>query len=323
MTYDNPPSSELNNNDILTDTGTNELEVLVFKLGESRFGINVAKVREIVVPPPVTPCPEQHPALLGVVDLRGQILPLISLHKFLNIKADKPENIVHPVVIVTEFNQVLSAFLVDGVDQIFRVSWNLIQLPPDIMDTEQVPLTGILRQQGKLVPLIDFESIRSSIGENSFQADAINNIPATVDRAQKIICIVEDSGFVRHTLETMLKRAGYGRIDAYTNGADAWKALQFSEEMNRMPDLIISDIEMPQMDGLTLTRLVRENENLSKRPVILFSSIITEDLRHKGETVGADDQIAKPQLSMLVEMVDHWLQVYDQKKLDAHNNAAA
>lgn len=293
--------------EILLESGTNELEVLVFDLGDSQYGVNVAKVREIIPPPEFAYCPNQPPSVLGVINLRETILPLISLHTCLEI--EPPENLVKArSVIVMEFNKQRSAFLVDGVEQIFRSSWSSIYPIPDVNGVRDTLSTGIIDLGERLVPMLDFESIYSLVSTGmrhdipDFQN--VNHI----DREHRHVVVAEDSNFSRAAMVAILKKGGYGQVNAYPNGQLAWEALlDMAEKQEGLPDVIITDIEMPLLDGLTLTRQIKENPALRHIPVVLFSSVITPDTLHKGKQVGADDQAAKPQLSVLGELADKWV----------------
>ena len=129
-----------------------------------------------------------------------------------------------------------------------------------------------------------------------------------VDRGACRVVLAEDSKFIHGIMKSVLLRCGYREVLSYYDGAQAWKALLATTQEDRVPTVVIADVEMPQMDGLALTRRLKENADLRDLPVILFSSIITDDTRHKGEEVGADEQISKPQLRNLVEIVDGWAQ---------------
>ncbi len=294
--------------EILLESGTNELEVLVFTLGDGVYGVNVAKVREVILPVDIAASPDQPESVLGMFNLRNQVLPLVDLHHYFNIPpADaNPKN---RRVIVTEFNGVQAAFLVEKVDQIYRMSWANMRPVPETQHQQQFAVTGITEINGQLVLMLDFESVFDHISmQDKLHIDRVEN-DLGVDRASCKIIIAEDSNFIRSIMESVLKNSGYTNLRSFTNGADAWHELEAStKNTDAAVDILITDVEMPMMDGLALTRHVKEHAQLKTTPVLLFSSLITDDTRHKGDQVGADEQLAKPQLPELVGIVDRWMQ---------------
>ncbi|MCC7146887.1 MAG: chemotaxis protein CheV [Phycisphaeraceae bacterium] len=286
--------------EILLESGTNELEVLVFSVGEGVFGVNVAKVREVILPVPVAAAPHQHACVLGMFNLRGGLLPLIDLHKYLQMAPLSEER----RIIVTEFNGVRSSFQVEKVEQIYRMNWNHMKAVPETDGNSHFAVTGITEIDGRLILMLDFESIVDHISmEDKLHVEKVEN-ELGVDRSRPRIVLAEDSKFIRGIMERVLKQSGYSKVQSFSNGLDAWTALQGAKEDEVV---VITDVEMPRMDGLHLTRRLKQDKRLGKMPVILFSSLITDDTRHKGEQVGADEQIAKPELPNLVHIVDRWV----------------
>lgn len=296
--------------EILLESGTNELEVLVFGLGEGLYGVNVAKVREVILPVRVDASPDQPASVLGMFNLRNRVLPLVDLHHYFEIDpATKSRK-----VIVTEFNGVQAAFQVEYVEQIYRMSWSSMRPVPQIHGSQQLAVTGITEINDRLVLMLDFESVFDHISmQDKLHIDKVENTLG-VDRGSCRVIIAEDSNFIRGIMETVLKASGYTQIQSFTNGADAWRALEASPDGSPAADVVVSDIEMPQMDGLALTRRIKSTSQLKDIPVLLFSSLITDDTRHKGQEVGADEQIAKPQLMELVNIVDRWIHEKTSKK---------
>lgn len=294
--------------DILLESGTNELEVLVFQLGGQPYGINVAKVREVIQPVKVTASPGMPPSVLGMINLRGVILPLVDLMSYLEIDPQGQDDKTRRVL-VTEFNGSRAGFVVDSIEHIYRMSWRDIKPAPDHDGGESYfAVTGIAEIDSRLVLMLDFESIVDHISmQRSLHINQVEN-PNGVDRGACRVFIAEDSRFIREIMKTVLNNSGYTRVEAFTNGADAWEALRTAAEGGGSGAryLLVTDIEMPRMDGLALTKRVKSHPVLRDTPVILFSSLITKDTHHKGSQVGADDQISKPQLSKLVELVDKW-----------------
>jgi len=295
--------------DILLDAGTNELEVLVFQLADGWYGVNVAKVREVVRGSTPTTSPGSRPGVLGMVNMRGELIPIVDLKHQLGLGAIGVEQIEDLRVVVTEFNGRRTGFVVDAVDQIHRVSWSTVKPAPELDDLGRggavvSSCTGVLEMDGKLILMIDFESVADGIlYEDKLHGGAVEN-PDGVDREGKKIFLAEDSPFMRETMFATLSASGYTNVRIFSNGAECWRALSGMGENEPAIDALISDIEMPQMDGLHLTKRVREDSRFAGLPVVLFSSLISEDNIKKGQQVGADLQLAKPELPELVRLID-------------------
>lgn len=297
---------------ILLEAGTNELEVVEFFLEENDpdggvyrgwYGVNVAKVLEIIRLPKVTEMPEvSHACVMGAFNLRSQVIPLVDLSVWLDKDRHESEA---PKVIVTEFNQVTTAFLVSGVNRIHRISWEEVE-PPNayVSAMSNNSITGVVRLEGRLVFLLDLERIVSDLNPKlGLRLDeAVDWKAGPKYRA----LIADDSTVIREMLKDLMQRANFD-VEAVTNGRDAWERLvalkkRAQEEGGVVSDFLqvmVADIEMPQMDGHALCKRIKEDPALKQLPVILFSSLITDKLRHKGESVGADEQIAKPEVTSL------------------------
>ena len=310
-----PPSDPLSSqrDDILLESGTNELEILVFGLGDQSYGVNVAKVREVILPVPVAASPGQPPDVMGMFNLRGVVLPLVNLQSYFGIDPvdDNPAN--HRII-VTEFNGAHAAFKVERVEHIHRMSWQSIRCVPDETGSDHMAVTGITEIGDKLVLMLDFESIFDHISmQNTLHITSVEN-ELGVDRESVNVFIADDSKFIRNIMFNVLTGSGYTNVTAFSNGRDCWEAIQAGTKgEGTPPDILITDIEMPQMDGLHLTRKVRALPATASLPVLLFSSLITDDTRHKGDGVGANQQIAKPELPRLVQIVDGWVQKLSQR----------
>ncbi len=290
--------------EILLESGTNELEVLVFGLGGQAYGVNVAKVREVIPFVEVAASPSQPDCVRGMFNLRGVVLPLVDLHHYLDIPPQEPDE-AHRRIIVTEFNGQRAAFLVESVEQIHRMSWRDMRPVPETHGKSHFAITGIAEINERLILMLDFESILDHISlQDQLHITRVDNTLG-VDRQSKRILFAEDSHFIGQLMHKVLTGSGYEQTKLYRNGFDAWSAIEHAVAQGEpLPDLVVSDIEMPQMDGLALTRRIKESPDLRHIPVILFSSLITEDTRHKGEIVGADKQVAKPQLPEVVGLID-------------------
>ncbi|MDK2957426.1 MAG: two-component system, chemotaxis family, chemotaxis protein CheV [Desulfovibrionales bacterium] len=304
------------NTNILLESGTNELEIVEFFIDETDprtgeeyrgyYGVNVAKVLEIIRMPSVTNMPEiPHPAVLGAFNLRDKIIPLIDLASWLN--KDLIDNPNHKVI-VSEFNEVTNAFLVSGVTRIHRISWEQVE-PPDmnVARFSNQSITGVVRFENRIILILDMEKIVGDLNPSLAMhfEEPIPEEALPQQEAYKAL-ISDDSTSIRRMIGSLLESAGF-EVTRTINGKMAWDALQDykarSEQEGRpitdYVNVIISDIEMPVMDGHNLTKRIKEDPVLQHIPVILFSSLITERLRHKGESVGADDQVSKPDITSL------------------------
>jgi two-component system chemotaxis response regulator CheV len=303
---------------ILLESGGNELEIIEFYIDEQLkdgksycgyYAMNVAKVLEIIRMPEVTSVPSTHDkAVLGTFNLRGRVLPLVDLAKWLG-KNSAPNDASK--VIVSEFSGVVTAFLVSGVTRIHRISWNQVEPPGQhVQSYSRDSITGVVRIEGHILFILDMEKIVASMDPHhtntNFQADIVE-VDAT-DAHHFHLLVVDDSTALRTLIKDTLEKAGYN-VTTASNGREAWNYLQKLKAQAQEENLpiteklhvVISDIEMPEMDGHTLTKQIRGDNGLQKLPVVLFSSIITDALRHKGQSVGADDQISKPDLPGLTK----------------------
>ena len=290
--------------DILLNAGTNELEVLVFELAEGLYGINVAKVREVIMPPETTRSPECPEGIIGMFNIRGQLVPLVDLCGHLDVRAAVTEDEVTDSegrVIICEFNNMQVGFLVDGVEQIRRMSWTAVRPAPEVNDHNVGMITGVIELGERLVLMLDFESIADEVNaEDRLHVESVPN-DLNVDRGSKRIVLAEDSKFMRDRIGAVMNASGYTDVQIYGDGQAAWNAIDSAEEPF---DAIVSDIEMPAMDGLHLCKRVKGHAVQKDVPVLLFSSLISADNLKKGQEVGAEHQVSKPELSDVVRMVD-------------------
>lgn len=289
---------------ILLESGTNELEVLEFTLGDNHYGINVAKIREILQYTPVTPVPNSHPSVEGIFMPRDAMITVIDLKKCLGL----PETDEKGLFIITNFNKLNVAFHVDEVIGIHRVSWeNIIKPDSTIQGRDGSTATGVIKMNDKLVVILDFESIVSSISpETGLRVNDIDNMESR-DRSDSTILIAEDSALLSKLITDCLKKAGYVKLIVTENGQEAWDKiceLKVAGDITEKLNCIITDIEMPLMDGHRLTKLVKSDAALKEIPVIIFSSLVNEEMRIKGEQLGADAQLTKPEIGQLVDAID-------------------
>ncbi len=296
---------------ILLDVGTNELEIVEFYLNEKDgyrgyYGINVSKVVEIIRPQPVTAMPQmRHPSVRGAFPYRdGRIVPLIDLCHYLDKgRAEDPD----PKIIITEFNNVQNSFLVSGVTRIHRISWNQVEPPTRFMlEMSRKSITGVVRLENRVVFLLDMEAIVGSLHPSlGIRMEIDPEAPKPAQRFR--IMHADDSASIRRLVLDKLTEEGRFDVEQVTDGQEAWNRLRELRdtavaEGRPITDYIqglISDIEMPNLDGLTLCRYIKEDSVLKGLPVAMFSSLISPSLSHKCETVHADAQFAKPDLQAI------------------------
>lgn len=292
---------------ILLESGTNELELLEFEVGNSCYGINISKVVEIMINQEVTPVPNAPEEVEGVFIPRDKLISVVDLHKVLNTQCTKTDK---DIFIICEFNQMQVAFHVSKVKGIQRISWSDISDPPSIANgsnSEAAGLsTGVAKVNGRIIIILDFEKIVSklnrSAGLDTTGIDRLTRPDAIV--GNKRIVVADDSKFLNKMITDSLEHIGFYNIQSFSNGQDAWDYVQsYRDSGDKITDdiaAVISDIEMPKMDGHRLTKLIKDDAVLKDIPVILFSSLINEQMIAKGKSVGADAQFSKPQIKDLI-----------------------
>ena len=301
--------AEAHNSGILLESGTNEIEIMEFTIDGNLYGINVAKVKEIMISAPVKPMPHAHAAVEGIFKPRDEVLTVVDLPRYLNgVPGEKGAK---DIFIITNFNKMFIAFRVHTVVGISRISWTDIRKPDKaVSGGAEGVATGIAQCDGDLVTILDFERIVAEIApETSIQVEEIDSLGPRV-RNDQPIWIAEDSVLLSKMIENSLKKAGYVNLRMYPNGQELWdglNALPESADLESAVALIITDIEMPQMDGHRLTKLVKSSTRFQPVPLIIFSSLISEEMRIKGRQLGADEQMSKPEIGHLVDVMDHLL----------------
>ncbi len=306
-------SSEMSN--ILLETGTNEVEILELFIDEKDYrgfyGVNVAKVIEIVTLPPkiIKPPDIVKTIVSGLFNHRDKVIVLIDLAKWL--KKNRIET-GPPNVIITEFNNTITAFLVSGVTRIHRITWGNIRPLDGYMENVSDAVTGVIELDGKLVFLLDLEKAISELNPSlAINNHSGNEDPSIFDFERPIkVLHADDSNVIRHNVKLRLEEKKGFAVQSVINGDDAWKYLMDVKENARKDgcspnvfvDVVLTDIEMPGMDGYHLCKRIKDDQELRSIPVILFSSLITDKLYHKGEAVGADGQFAKPDLKLMTFM---------------------
>ena len=289
---------------ILLENGTNELEVLEFTLGGNSYGINVAKIREIITYQEVTPVPNAHPSIEGIFMPRDTMITAIDLKNCLQMGTATEGGLF----IVTNFNKLDIAFHVDSVVGIHRVSWTDI-IRPDATVTNKADgvSTGIIKVNGKLIIILDFEKIITDINpETGLKITEIEELGYR-DRYDVPILIAEDSVLLNKLIVESLRQAGYENLIHTENGQEAYDVVCKCKEegtLKQKVQCIITDIEMPLMDGHRLTKLIKDDEATRDIPVIIFSSLVNEEMARKGQALGADAQLSKPEIGNLVRILD-------------------
>ncbi|WP_407646469.1 chemotaxis protein [Fusibacter ferrireducens] len=297
---------------ILLESGTGEVEILHFTVAGEHYAINVVKVKELLQIENVSKVPNSHPAISGISLIRGEMISVVDLMYVLENR--KNEKVSGGMTLVCEFNKIKVGFAIDSVLGIHRIGWNKIMKPDDI--TSNSLIIGNINLNEQIIMLLDFEKIVMDINPNTgINMERVKNIEIK-DRSKYKIVLADDSPMIRKVLLDTLTSAGFTKLKFFDDGMQTYDYLMllaekkgeaFAEDI----DLLITDIEMPQLDGHALTRRVKEHKILKKLPIIIFSSLITDDLLHKGEAVGADAQMSKPEIENLVVLIDKMLKIRD------------
>ena len=289
---------------ILLENGTNELEVLEFELAGNAYGINVAKIKEIIPYQKVTPVPNSHPSIEGIFMPRDTMITAIDLKNCLQRGVSEEGGLF----IITNFNMLDIAFHVDAVKGIHRISWEQIIKPGATVSTSEDSIsTGIVKLDNRLVIILDFEKIVSDINpETGLKVSEIEGLGVR-QRSNVPILIAEDSVLLNKLIVDSLKKAGYDNLIHTQNGQEAYDVIQTCKADGTLKDhvqCVITDIEMPLMDGHRLTKLIKSDDATKDIPVVIFSSLVNEEMKKKGEALGADAQLSKPEIANLVRIID-------------------
>ncbi len=291
-----------------------DLEIIEFYIDEVQdsgkpaqrlyFGVNVAKVLEVIENeikhPPKSP---PNPCFLGTIPLRERILPVLDLSVWLGVQRRKHE---HEVIMVTDFNELVSGFLVSGVTTIHNVAWKDVEPPSRYIarfDTNCV--NGVVQLGDHFAFLLDFDTIIADLDPEFMAQKDSHSVRAT--HSYRAL-VAEDSNVMRNMLSDKMQSANFVVQQANT-GEEAWTALErlkdkaaaVGKRITEYLDIVVTDVEMPRMDGITLTKKIKADPALKMLPVVLFSSLVTEDFRHVGEEAGADDQVTKPEFNQLAK----------------------
>ena len=293
---------------ILLETGTNELEILEFVIAGNSYGINVAKITELMQIQEVQEMPLAHPCVEGIFQPRNEVYTIVDLAKYLGLPESEDQS--KDIFIITNFNQMNIAFHVHAVESIFRISWNDIEKPDSIIyGGQEGVVTGIAKVNERIISILDFEKITFDISpETGIDLSTVSAYTGA-DREHIPIVVAEDSALLRKMLTEALHTSGYNNLTILNNGEEAWDHINQIKQSG-IPDVLskvsclITDIEMPRMDGHRLTKLIKTDPVLMDIPVLIFSSLIDENMQKKGAEVGADAQLSKPEIANLVGIVD-------------------
>lgn len=298
--------------------GSNKLEMLLFSLGkdertgrEETFGINVFKVREVMRIPEITRAPDMPPSVEGMVSLRGALVPVIDLIKYVGIHNAKPPEIM----IVTEYNGHTQGFLVESVDTILRVDWSAMKVPPEMLTVQMGGLiTAVTELKDKrIVMMMDVEKI---LADTSSYADDITIASLAPLNLEKTVFFTDDSVVARKQIQKTLEALGLKWLST-TNGKEAWQELQkvaaradaTHQPVKDFIQLILTDVEMPEMDGYVLTRNIKSDVRFAGVPVLMHSSLSSSANQHLGKSVGVDEYVPKFEPQKLAEVLSRLLSV--------------
>ncbi len=301
--------------DLNLKTGTNETELFVFHVGDQQFGINALKIRELMQfdPKGVTRIPEMPAAFLGTTLFRGRVVPTISLQQYLDIPESKDND--RRIVLYCEFNSMTIGFTIDKIVGLNRLSWKDIQAPSAVIDSAAI--TGIAIIDNQQVSILDFEYLTENIlkgsGENIDLATSSTQLDPSLSKFTILMC--DDTMVIRKKLKHMLEATGFRQIQIFENGQELYDQLEKYQQIAKSEgkkisdyvSLVISDIEMPRMDGLTLCKNIKSLSN--ETPVLIFSSMINEQIEAQAKSVGADACISKSDGYNLVPTIKHLLKV--------------
>ncbi|MCL1845104.1 MAG: chemotaxis protein [Defluviitaleaceae bacterium] len=293
----------------LLDADEQTLQIMEFIVSGGRFGINVAKVSEIMKYSqyPITPMPNSNPFVEGIFRPRTETMTVINLAAYMGLPPSEDEGT--DILIITKLNNAETAFHVHGVEAIDVVKMSDIEKPDStIYGGEEGMATGIAKYGDKLITIVDFEKILIDISPNmGFSPSDIDKLGMR-NRTTKPILLAEDSPLLERLIISSLEKAGYMNIICTANGQEAWDILEGYKKSNRPIEehvcAVITDIEMPLMDGYRLLKFIKEDSELRKLPVVVFSSIISDDNRKVSNDLGAVASISKPEIANLVTVID-------------------
>ena len=301
----------MDKNNILLESGTGELEIIEFLIDGVHYAINVVKVKEVIAfdSKSLTSLPDPRAEIAGLMLVRDEIITLVDLKYIVTRKASANKG---TKVIICEFNNLKVAFNIDDILGIHRVKWSEIKKPDEIIEDSLGVGNIVINDQ--VIVMLDFEKIVTDIAPNTgISSERLVEVEYKNREDIKLV-LADDSPLIRTLLKDTLTKAGFTSLRIFDDGEQALNYLKglcngFGENFINQAQLLITDIEMPKMDGLTLTRRIKEDPILNVLPVVIFSSLITPELRHKGEAVGANAQLSKPEIENLIAEIDRLLKV--------------
>lgn len=298
-------TNKLKTHNILLDPGTNEVEFLLISLGTQRYGVNVSKVCTIQVfdPQKVVPLPNQTSAVIGVMTFRDKTISIVDLAVTMGWPPVEKDS-VKRLLVVAEFNQRTTGFVVDGVDRIERFGWGQFEpITGTTCSNTEASILGTVRVPDGLILIIDLETIMAGLDPTmNMQHYAPHIEAATVPRAGIKIIHCDDSILIQKVVVKVLSDAGFESVKQFSNGEETLNYLK--ESGADQVDIILSDIEMPRMDGLSLCKTLKQDKRFSETPFVFFSSLITEQMLAKCRAVGGNGAFSKPQIDILVGEID-------------------
>lgn len=297
-------------NKILLETGTNEMELLAVSIDGQYFGMNVAKVQSIQQynPKLVTKMPKAADGIIGTFFYRKKSIPLIDLAIILGKNQWDDEE--KQIVIVTEFNNAINSFKVHGVNQIYRLSWNKLMPLKGIMSNNSY-VTGSVLIDNHEILVLDLEHILANLFPKLTLEEVSEEVveeKKNITRENIKIYFAEDSSVIRKGVVGALNKSGFSDIKEFENGQQTLDFMKSMDKGNLKNIVLISDIEMPVMDGLTLCKNVKESADMQDIHVIMFSSLINVQMIEKCKSVGADNWVTKPEVNKLVHLLDKCLE---------------
>jgi two-component system, chemotaxis family, chemotaxis protein CheV len=283
--------------------GTNKLEILLFTLGRDTlsgrtetFGINVFKVREVMRAPAITRAPDMSPSVEGMVSLRGMLVPVVDLAKYASMSTEPNGK----VMIITEYNGCTQGFLVEAVDTILRLDWSAMKVPPDMLSFKTGGLVTAVTElaDGRLVMMMDVERVLAETTDTA--SDLAFRSIRRLGMPDRTILFADDSSVARKQILSTLEALDVGHIEAQ-NGRQAWDELQrianhasvSGQPVSDFVQVILTDVEMPEMDGYMLTRKIKADQRFSGIPVLMHSSLSGDSNQQLGKSVGVDEYVSK------------------------------
>ncbi len=284
--------------------GTNRLELLLFSLGKDKntqrdevFGINVFKVREVMSIPTITQAPDMPNSVEGMISLRGQLIPVVDLAKFCGLDMqNKPQ-----IMIVTEYNNTMQGYMVHMVDTILRLDWNKVKTPPEMLSEQMGGVVTAVTEldDGRIVMIMDVEKVLADTTQDAAKENWFQDVQAA-EKRETTIFFADDSLVARKQIARTLEHMGMTHVSA-NNGLEAWnklkgiadKASTANRPTSDFIQLILTDVEMPEMDGFVLTKKIKSDKRFDGIPVVMHSSLSTDSNQNLGKNVGADDYVPK------------------------------